>query len=155
MRVLVTGPASACFPPWGPSCLSFITSLASSPVALVYATGVMFVWVLLGMYLNRPSFRENLCGSPSGDTKKACVPAADHVHPWDSLVGSDTRVRLDHGTIIARVNPRAPLRVRSPTLLIAVIPPAVNGFNQGLHPSGQWGLSITYYVICGSYVQDH
>ena len=56
------------------------------------------------------------------------MPAADQVHPWDSLVGSDTRVKLDHGTIIARVNPRAPLKVRSPTLLTALAPPAVNSW---------------------------
>ena len=79
-----------------------------------------------GQYLNRPSFRENRCGSPSGDTRHASRPAADHVHPWDSLVGSETRVRLDQGASIARVKPRAPFRVRSPTLLTAFTPPAVN-----------------------------
>ena len=58
-------------------------------------------WGARGQYLNRPSFRENRCGSPSGDTRHASRPAADHVHPWDSLVGSDTRVRLDQGASIA------------------------------------------------------
>ena len=117
-----------CLAPWGPSCLSVIDSLLSLPAALLNAASVTVVCALLGKYLNRQSFRENLCGSPSGDTKQAFLPAADHVHPWDSLVGSDTRVRLDHGTIIARVNPRAPLKVRSPTLLTALAPPAVNSW---------------------------
>ena len=48
---------------------------------MVYPVYVTGLWVLLGKYLNKPSFTENLCGSPSGDTRQASLPAADQVHP--------------------------------------------------------------------------
>ena len=65
------------------------------------AYGLVCVVLLLGTYLNRPPFSENRCGSPEGDTRQASLLAADHVHPWDSLVGSDTRDKLDQDAIIA------------------------------------------------------
>ena len=73
-------------------------------LAFKYATlftGLTRVVSLLGSHLNRPPFSENRCGSPEGDTRQASLPAADHVHPWDSLVGSDTSDKLDQGAIIA------------------------------------------------------
>ena len=78
--------------------------------AFMYATlfglstglaGLVCVVSLLGTYLNRPPFSENRWGSPEGDTRQASLPAADYVHPCDSLAGSDTRDKLDQGAIIA------------------------------------------------------
>ena len=92
-----------CLTTLGPSGI-LLGSATGSSLAFRYATrltGLTCVVILSGVYLNRPPCSENRCGSPEGDTRQASLPAADQVHPSDSLVGSDTRDKLDQGAIIA------------------------------------------------------